>query len=380
MKKSNLTILIYASLLALPVFSQKQKVWKKKATPIVEIPQQISKFDEMLEATQKIVFIDSVIVSKQDFLTIYKLSNEASAVKTYNQFFKTDEQPYATVCINQLGNKCWFSSDGQLYTSDKLASQWSEPAPLEGLGRFQRTNYPYMLSDGTTLYFSAISDEGLGGLDIYVSRYDSESGKYLLAENIGLPFNSEANDYMYVVDEMNNIGYFATDRRQPKDSVCIYTFIPNQKRLTYAGDELSDSEIRSRARIDCIANTWGDGEARLQALKKIGNITEDSKKTKEQNFEFAINDDITYYYISDFRDANNRDRINELNQMRKRYKQLETEMEKARQYFSTKAADSEKNGLRTEILEYEQEYYQLEKNINLLEKIIRNTEIKLQKP
>ena len=66
--------------------------------------------------------------------------------------------------------------------------------------------------------------------------------------------------------------------------------------------------------------------------------------------------------------------------MRKRYKQLETEMEKARQYFSTKAADSEKNGLRTEILEYEQEYYQLEKNINLLEKIIRNTEIKLQKP
>lgn len=379
MKRNSLTILILASLLVLPAFGQKQKAKKKKIIPVVEIPEEPSKFDEMLDATQKIIIIDSVVVNKQDFLTIYRLSNEASTVKAYNQFFKTDEQPYATVCVNQLGNKCWFSSEGQLFTSDKLASQWSEPAPLEGLGRFQRANYPYMLSDGITLYFAAISSEGLGGLDIYVSRYDSESGKYLLAENIGLPFNSEANDYMYAVDELNNIGYFATDRRQPEGSVCIYTFIPNQKRLTYAGDGMSDSEIRSRARLDRIADTWGDGEARQQALKKIGSITE-NKKTKEQDFNFAINDEITYYSISDFRDADNRDRINELNQMRKRYKQLETEMEKARLYFSTKAAESEKNGLRTEILDYEQEYYQLEKIILLLEKNIRNTEIKLQKP
>jgi hypothetical protein len=33
---------------------------------------------------------------------------------------------------------------------------------------------------------------------------------------------------MYVVDELNNIGYFATDRRQAEGMVCIYTFIPNQ--------------------------------------------------------------------------------------------------------------------------------------------------------
>ena len=237
-----------------------------------------------------------------------------------------------------------------------------------------------MLSDGTTLYFSAISNEGLGGLDIYVSRYDSESGKYLLAENIGLPFNSDSNDYMYAVDELNNIGYFATDRRQPEGKVCIYTFIPNQKRLTYASEGLSDDVIRSRARIDCIADTWDDGEARQQALARIGSMTENSQKAKSEDFDFVINDETTYHSLSDFRDADNRDRLNELNQMRQRYRQLETELEKARLYFSTKATDSEKNGLRAEILGYEQEYYQLEKNIRLLEKIIRNTEIKLLKP
>lgn len=378
MKRNSFIILIVASLLVLPTFGQKPKA--KKKAPVVEIPEEPSKFDEMLDATQKIVIIDSIIISKQEFLSVYKLSNEVSTISTYNQFFRTDDQPYATVCVNQLGNKCWFSSDGKLFTSDKLASQWSDSTPLEGLGRFQRANYPYMLSDGTTLYFSAISNEGLGGLDIYVSRYDSESGKYLLAENIGLPFNSDSNDYMYAVDELNNIGYFATDRRQPEGKVCIYTFIPNQKRLTYASEGLSDDVIRSRARIDCIADTWDDGEARQQALARIGSMTENSQKAKSEDFDFVINDETTYHSLSDFRDADNRDRLNELNQMRQRYRQLETELEKARLYFSTKATDSEKNGLRAEILGYEQEYYQLEKNIQLLEKIIRNTEIKLLKP
>ena len=378
MKRSIFCIWILASLLVLPAFSQKQKA-KKKAAPVVEMPQEISKFDEMLDATQKIIIIDSVIISKQDFLNVYKLSNEASTLSTYNHFFRTDSQPYATVCVNQLGNKCWFSSEGRLYTADKLASQWSEPAPLEGLGRFQRTNYPFMLSDGTTLYFGAISEEGLGGLDIYVSRYDSESGKFLLAENIGLPFNSDANDYMYAVDELNNIGYFATDRKQPDGYVCIYTFIPNQKRLTYSNDGLSNEEIRSRARIDRIADTWNDGEKRKEALDRLS-MMGSKNKSKKLEFDFYVNDEMTYHSLAEFRDADNLDRINELKLMRQRHQQLEREMEKARIYFSTKAADSEKSVLSTEILDYEQEYYQLEKDIRQLEKLIRNSEIKHLKP
>ena len=247
--------------------------------------------------------------------------------------------------------------------------------PLDGLGRFQRTNYPFMLSDGTTLYFAAISDEGLGGLDIYVSRYDSESGKYLIAENIGLPFNSSANDYMYAIDEMTGVGYFATDRRQPEGKVCIYTFIPNQKRIVYSTDEMSQDSIRSLANIDRIADTWGDGALRADVLDRLNNAGRKPREVKKNEFMFIINDDIVYTSIKDFRDAGNGKRIEQLNKMRKAYNDLSAKMEKMRTYYATKANATERKELQAEIKGDEQEYYQLESDIRQLEKAIRYAEL-----
>ena len=93
----------------------------------------------MLESTRQVMFIDSVVVDKQEFLNYYKLNAEAGTISGYNQFFGSEEQPYSVVYVNQLANKCWFSNNGRLYTSDKLGTQWSEPILLDGLGQFQRT-------------------------------------------------------------------------------------------------------------------------------------------------------------------------------------------------------------------------------------------------
>lgn len=377
MNKYCALIALMVSLLLLPANAQKRKTQAKKVPVVEEEP---SKFDEMLDNTQQVMFVDSIVVKKQDFLQYYRLAAESGTIMGYNQFFRSDDQPYSTVYVNELGNKCWYAASGQLYTSDLLNHQWSQPIELEGLGTFQRTNYPYMLSDGTTFYFSAIGTEGLGGLDIYVSRYDSDSGQFLLAENLGLPFNSEANDYMYAVDELNGIGYFATDRRQPEGMVCIYTFIPNQKRVIYAIDELGEDVLRSRARIDKIADTWGDGTARQEALNRVKRLNDTAVRQKHNtDFTFIISDDVAYTNLSDFRDANNRDRISELTAMRKRYDTLSSEMEKVRKYYAKMPDGSEKNELKQEILDSEKEFYQLESNIRQLEKIIRNSEIKARK-
>lgn len=380
MRKMKITTILLAAMMAMPVIAQKRKapVRKKVVPVVVELSREEQLFEDMLEATQQIMFIDSAVVDKQSFLESYRLNAEAGTVTGYNSFFRSEDQPYSTVYVNQLGNKCWFAQNGRLYTADLLGNTWSEPAPLEGLGQYQRTNYPFMMSDGTTLYFAAISDEGLGGLDIYVSRYDSETGKYLLAENIGLPFNSSANDYMYAIDEMNGIGYFATDRRQPEGKVCIYTFIPNQKRVTYSTDELDKAAIRSRARIERIADTWGDGELRTETLDRLNNAGRRPKeeKKKQPEFTFIINDDIVYKSLSDFQDADNSKRIANLMKMRKSYDELGTNLEKMRDYYATKADIAERSNMQAEILGCEQEYYQLESDIRQLEKIIRYAEIK----
>lgn len=382
MRKKHIFIGLLAILTMTTAHGQKRKAASKKRAVAVEEVKEPSKFDEMLGNTQQIVFIDSVVVNKEDLLKNYKLTAEAGTITGFNHFFRTDTQPYSMVYVNQLNNKCWYARDGRLYTADLLGSEWSEPVELEGLGTFQRMNYPFMLSDGTTLYFSAIGNDGLGGLDVYVSRYDSESGRFLLAENVGLPFNSEANDYMYAIDDLSGIGYFATDRRQPEGKVCIYTFVPNQKRIVYQTDELGEDIVRSRAKINRIADTWGDGQVREEALQRLASLTKaaDDKRQQTDIFAFAVNDNIVYGSIADFRDPDNRDRMNELLAMKQRHKALETEIEKARAYYATKAANAEKPTLKTEILSLEHEFYELERNIKILEKMIRNSEIKRIKP
>ena len=382
MKRLTICITLLVAICLMPAHAQKRKAThKKKTTHEVVKTEEETRFEMMLHATQKIVIIDSVVVDKQLFLNAYRLNVESGTVAGYNQFFRSDDQPYSTVYINQLGNKCWFANNGQLYTIDKLNGQWSEPLPIEGLGRFQRKNYPFMLTDGLTLYFAAISDEGLGGLDIYMSRYDSESGKFLLAENIGLPFNSSANDYMYAIDEFNGIGYFATDRRQPEGMVCIYTFIPNQKRITYTADDFDEETIRSRAKIERISDTWGDGQKRSEALSRLTGTIQQKKKpqNKQGSFTFVVNDDLAYTRLSDFRNADNRERMNKLSTMKKNYQELNERLEKSRAYYATKANVSERSELRAEILSYEQEYYQLEEDIRQLEKTIRYTELQTLK-
>ena len=134
------------------------------------------------------------------------------------------------------------------------------------------------------------------------------------------------------------------------------------------------------AKIERIADTWGDGKARNEALARIESVGKKAAPKKNgTEFTFIINDDITYNSPSDFRDADNQDRLKELSLMRKNYQSLTTELEKLRNYYARKASTSEISKLREEILGYEKEYYQLESGIHELEKQIRNAEIKVLK-
>ena len=333
--------------------------------------------DDMLASTQHIVFVDSVVVNKTNFLNAYILNNEAGTLQSFKQFFGSDAEPYSIVYKNQLGNKCFYSQKGRLYTSDMIGSQWSKPALLEGLGRFQRLNYPFMLTDGTTFYFAAIGEEGLGGLDIYMSRYDPETGTFLKAENIGMPFNSEANDYMYVVNESDSIGYFATDRRQPEGKVCIYTFITNKTRQVYSADDYDEEVIRERAAITSIKDTWGDGKARKLALDRIKQLRNGqqtiARKADGSNFHFVVDDTHVYTSLSDLHNDDNRLRMKQLIERKQLLAQLEDELEKARRDYA-KVPDNERLSLHDKILDKEKEQLRLQTEIRDLERTIRQTE------
>ena len=376
-------IVIIALTLLAPISMQAQKkkpVVKKAPVVVVEEPQEDPRITEMREATQQIIFIDSVVVAKDNFLSIIQLNPESGKLDAYDQFFRSEGHPESYVYINEMGNKCYFSDENansqmQLYTLDKLGEEWSDPLALKGIyNGISEANYPFMMTDGTTFYFAAKGKESIGGYDIFVTRADSENGQFLKPENIGMPFNSEANDYMYVVDELSNIGYFVTDRRQPEGKVCVYMFIPPTSRHIYNSDAYSDAQLHGFADISRIANTWGKGTERKQALERLKAINKANPTLQSKSaINFIVNDRITYTDISQFQAPDSPDLYRELQSTKKQRKETEQLLEKSRNFYA-KAKPEDKRVLRTEILDAERQFVRLTNDVKTLEKRIRQSE------
>ena len=377
-------ILSLAFLLPLSLSAQKKKKRpvRKPVVVVVEEPQEDPRITNMREMTQQIVIIDSIVTDKSQFLSHYVLSSETGKIMTASQFKGIKADGY--IYLNEMGNKAYFGKADkngirQIFTSDKLGDRWGEPILMNGLSEgIDEADYPFMMNDGITFYFAARGEESIGGYDIFFTRYDSRSGAFLKPENIGMPFNSEANDYMYAADEQSGIGYFVSDRRQPEGKVCVYIFILPDTRRSYDPSRFTEQQIRDFADITRIADTWGNGSERRAALERLKAVfTNVSQPTtdnaKEANTAIVINDRLTYSSVRDFRSPTAANHYRELLKARERLSTLEAELQKSRDRY-VRADENGRSLLRDIILHNEEQDLTLRNNIHTLEKQIRNEE------
>jgi hypothetical protein len=381
-------ILAVALLLPFSMSAQKRKRVVKK--PAVIVPQEDPRITSMREMTQQIIIIDSIVTDKDQLLSQLRFSDETGRILSSSEFFEKGDS--TTVFVNEMGNKAYFSQPDdslhqQLFTSDLLGGEWSRPQPLKGISEgIAEAAYPFMLVDGLTFYFAGKGEESIGGYDIFLTRYDARSNNFLKPENIGMPFNSEANDYLFAIDEYARIGYFVSDRRQPEGKVCVYIFIPTTSRKTYDPIVFTESQIRGFADISSIADTWGNGEERNAALARYYDISINSLNATNTNSqsednviasrELVINDALTYSSAKDFRSREAAVLYKQLIEARQQLCTLNSQLEKSRSYYS-KATGSEKKTLAREILQAETDLTQLYSQIQTLEKETRNAEIKI---
>ena len=377
-------ILSLAFLLPLSLSAQKKKKRpvKKPVVVVVEEPQEDPRITNMREMTQQIVIIDSIVTDKSQFLSHYVLSSETGKIMTASQFKGIKADGY--IYLNEMGNKAYFGKADkngirQIFTSDKLGDRWGEPILMNGLSEgIDEADYPFMMNDGITFYFAARGEESIGGYDIFFTRYDSRSGAFLKPENIGMPFNSEANDYMYAADEQSGIGYFVSDRRQPEGKVCVYIFILPDTRRSYDPSKYTEEQIRDFADITRIADTWGNGSERRAAIERLKAVfTSVSQPTtdnaKEANTAIVINDRLTYSSVRDFRSPTAANHYRELLKARERLSTLEADLQKSRDRY-VRADENGRNLLRDIILHNEEQALTLRNNIHTLEKQMRNEE------
>ena len=380
-------ILLAALLVILPSSVDAQK--KKSATK-AKVKQKTTvvdnEFEQRLESmrgfTQKVMFIDSVVVSKSKLLSSLNIPDEAGSIQAYNKFFNTTDQPNSIVYLNQLRNKCVFSkfTDGgwDLYSKEMIGEKWSNAVPLKGLdilGDDVDINWPFLLSDGTTLYFAAKGEESIGGFDIFMTRYDETTQSYLKPENIGMPFNSIDNDYFFIVDEYDGIGWFATDRNQPEGKVCIYSFLYNDVRENYVVDEYTPEQLRQLSEIHSISQTWTSNQARLDALEQLTAVYKRKFTQKKKNdFEFVINDELTYTTLTDFRSSEAAEMYVDLNELLRKKNKLDSSIERARIAYPT-ARQAQREQYKQQLLAAEKQSEKYETDIKNLSKKIRRIEL-----
>ncbi len=321
----------------------------------------------MLNRVEDIAIVDSVKVSKDNLFRAYRLDKELGSIAYIGD---SDAAHFITGRSDRriFAKKNDESQSYDLRISYKLIDGWS-PASLlsQNLSSNLDENFPFVLPDGITIYFASKGHQSLGGYDIFFSRYSDALQDYTEPQNIGMPFNSTANDYMLVIDEINELAWFATDRNQHKDSVVIYEFVPNTKR-TILTTINQDSLILA---------------AQLKLFRTVERSTKfDSKVSKIENkhdvssvINFHVNDNIVYTSLDQFKSEEAKELYLQLLEFEVT---IEEEMykldEKRKEYFHIK--DTEKGQIiYNEVLKIEEEihlYKQLYEEYNLK---IRNAEI-----
>lgn len=378
MKKTIIFTLLI--LLALGASAQRKRRVKTPPPPTPEELAEMARrenYERKLQVTERVTFIDSMLLKKEEVMDMLYLGNENGSVASYAKFFNVKEKDTldCTLFRSQLGDKIIYAQPDtaavlHLYASEMIGQKWCEPVLLPGLEDTVSHNYPFMLADGTTLYYASKSEEGLGGYDIYMTRWDSDTQRFFKPENIGMPFNSAANDYLYLVDEFNQLGWFVTDRGQGGDTVCVYCFIPNETRRIYDTSTMGRDTLVALANINSIRDTWTDQERVKDALNRLDILRTKSKKSAQSQFHFIVNNRITYTNLSQFRNEESRKLANKWLKLVDERNKASERLEELRKQYSVSRPEK-KAELAASILALEQKYEKLIADVRSMEKEIR---------
>lgn len=113
------------------------------------------------------------------------------------------------------GNTMLFVSDRKgekkstdIYIVERNGKSWGVAKPLpDNINTTGRETTPFITPDGQYLFFSSDGHEGMGGTDIYVSRYMGDSWSDPV--NLGTGVNTVNNDTHFVYSSKKKKGYIA---------------------------------------------------------------------------------------------------------------------------------------------------------------------------
>ena len=249
-------------------------------------------------------------------------------------------------------------NDYDIYRITKLSdTAWSQP---ENLGDVINTpfdeNYPFIHSDGATLFFASKGHYSMGGYDVYKSSWDWDSQTWSEPENIGFPVNSPFDDILYVPSANNKLALVSSNRDCGFDEYVVYKFDPE-----YLSPYI---ELKSHDQIKQLA------------LMEV-NATLDSRKNKKSNVE-STRKSAPFIQPSLEKDFLNKSEYDSLMNLALNY-QLKADsirwiIDDKRNLFDNISDGQSRAKLSNEIIELEQQVYLIQKSSDKCYQRVREIE------
>jgi WD40-like Beta Propeller Repeat len=139
---------------------------------------------------------------------------------------------------------------------------------------------PFFHAATSNLYFSSDGWISAGGLDIFKSQ--GNQLKWDVAQNIGFPLNSPADDLYFTISESHGGGYLVSNR----------TFEPNKVATTnddifYYGQNKVEVTVKGKV-FDCATKANGDPQALTDVNLKLFDRAEDGSEELIENKMLAV--------------------------------------------------------------------------------------------
>ncbi len=143
--------------------------------------------------------------------------------------FNDKEYDFVHPSINVDDDVLYFSSDRpggfggmDIWKVEKNGTTWGTPVNLgAGVNTASNEVFPFIHADGT-LFFSSNGHGATGGGDIFFSK--PFNGEYVSPVNLGPKFNTNSDDFGFIIDRDKKNGYFSSNRDGGNGQDDIYSF------------------------------------------------------------------------------------------------------------------------------------------------------------
>ena len=192
--------------------------------------------------------------SRSDFFLHYPLKDR-SWRKTPNVLDTLGGGVSSAVYYSEGDKEIFFSAPGESGARDIFVTAWRDTvwsAPeliSESTTSSADEIYPMISPDGNSLYFASKGLFGMGGYDLYVSTKDPRSGDWGVPVNMGFPYSSPFDDFLFAVTEDFKYAVFASNRECGPDSDSVYVYVleydasPVRKRISSPSELVALSKL-----------------------------------------------------------------------------------------------------------------------------------------